>query len=217
MTIFLKALSLASLATLALAAPASAGLLFTNTAPIAVPGTDGTGNTNPFPSSIDVMGLPGTITDVNVLLRGVSHAFTGDINVVLEGPSGTTVYLWADAGGGANINNLNIGFDDEALTPLPEGNGISAGIYQVSQFGNEETFPVPASFGSLLSDFDGQSANGTWNLYVLDDFLISDTGSIAGGWELDISTNAVAVSEPASLALMGLGLIGVAASRRRKG
>src|SRR6185369_1596967 len=45
------------------------------------------------------------------------------------------------------------------------------------------------------SVFNGDSANGTWSLYVLDDGQ-GDQGSIAGGWSLTLTTVADAAGTP---------------------
>ena len=72
------------------------------------------------------------------------------------------------------------------------------GTYQPSDFGGFfGTSPAPPEpYGSTLSVFDGTEANGVWQLFVYDDGD-EDTGTITGGWELDISM--VATLKVASL------------------
>jgi subtilisin-like proprotein convertase family protein len=51
------------------------------------------------------------------------------------------------------------------------------------------SFPSPAPpgpYGTSLAGFNGTNPNGAWSLYVVDNFEV-DTGSIAGGWNLDVA------------------------------
>ena len=175
------------------AAPARAAV-FSNTGPIIIQPATGMPQSNPYPSAITVSGLTGGITNVDVTLTGVSHPFPQDIDVLLVGPFGQNVVLLADAGGGlGGISNANLTFDDAALTPVPAP--IVSGTYRptnVNAFSG--TPPAPAGpYGAALTVFNGTVANGTWNLFVFDDFP-QDYGSIAGGWSLDITTNGPVIS-----------------------
>jgi hypothetical protein len=60
----------------------------------------GTSPANPYPSEINVQGLGGTITDVNVTLNGFSHGFPDDVavQVVSPGPTGKSVRRMSDVG-----------------------------------------------------------------------------------------------------------------------
>jgi subtilisin-like proprotein convertase family protein len=74
-----------------LAIPAGA-TVFSNPTAIAIPAAPETfGPANPYPSTISVSGLTGTIVDVNVTLNNLSHTCTGDIDVLLVGPGGQKV------------------------------------------------------------------------------------------------------------------------------
>ena len=54
--------------------------------------------------------------------------------------------------------------------------------------------PTPSG-SSLLSAFNGTNPNGTWSLYIMDDTL-TNVGNMAGGWELNISTDACPTPSP---------------------
>ena len=140
------------------AVPAQAAV-FSNSGPIAVPGI-GTrpGQANPYPSAITISGLAGTITNVDVTLTGASHTFPSDIDVLLVGPFGQNVVLMADVGGATDINNVNLTFDDAALTTVPAT--IVSGTYRPTNLGAfNGTPPAPAGpYGSALSVFNGTVA-----------------------------------------------------------
>ena len=58
---------------------------FTNAATITI--VDET-SAVPYPSSIPVSGLTGVITNLSVTLRGLSHSWPDDMDVLLVGPGG---------------------------------------------------------------------------------------------------------------------------------
>lgn len=177
------------------AAPAGAAV-FAKSDPITIPATLVSGQSNPYPSAITVAGLTGAITNVDVTLTGVSHTWPGDIDVLLVGPSGQNVVLLADAGGATDIVNVSLTFDDAALTSVPSPIPTGAATFRPtnsSAFSGTPPAPV-APYGVALAIFNGTVPNGTWNLFVFDDFAPLDSGSIAGGWSLDITTNGPVIS-----------------------
>jgi hypothetical protein len=115
----------------------------------------------------------------------------------------------ADTGGDANVSGVNLTFDDEAVNSLPNGGPLVTGsfkptigtaIQNLTGCQEPTSFPSPAPaatamnpYGTVLSVFDGANPNGTWSLFVIDD-TTGDTGSFSGGWTLDITTQAVAVT-----------------------
>lgn len=185
--------------------PLAPEALFLNSSPIAI--NDRTANSNPpataslYPSQINVSGMTGNITQVDVSLNSVSHSFPDDIDVVLVGPGGQRVVLMSDAGAGLDINGVNLTFNQSAGSTLPEGSQITSGTYRPSNFsgsstlepGGVDNFPSPGPGQSVhpsdLNIFNGTAPNGTWRLYVVDDETV-DGGSIASGWALGITTAA---------------------------
>jgi subtilisin-like proprotein convertase family protein len=175
-----------------LAAPAQAATgTFSNPTPITIPaGAPGTtfGPADPYPSNINVAGLAGTVFDVNASISDFSHTFPDDVSLLLVGPSGHSVVLMAEAGGNADVSNLNLTFDDQAAGQLPNGPTLTSGTFMPSDFGGGQfPPPAPSNPGGGLSNLDGRSPNGEYSLFVFDQFS-GDVGSIAGGWSLEITT-----------------------------
>ncbi|WP_162924305.1 cadherin-like domain-containing protein [Rubrobacter indicoceani] len=170
---------------------------FSNPASIAVPGASASGKASPYPSSLAVSGLGGEVTDVNVTLRGVSHGYPDDIDVLLVSPGGKNVLLMADSGGSRNPGGADITLDDEATAFLTDSSLIPSGSYKPTKNGtSKDEFPAPGPgagpFGEKLSAFDGTDPNGEWKLYVRDDSSgeagTNNTGAISGGYSLTIET-----------------------------
>jgi subtilisin-like proprotein convertase family protein len=175
-----------------LAAPALAGAItFSNPATITIPASGTSGPANPYPSTITVSDVPGTITDVTVTVTGFSHTFPDDVGVLLVGPTGANVVLFDGAGGGTDASNVTFTFDDAAASALPCGDAtLVSGTYMPNTCFPNDVWPAPAPgppYGGLLSGFNGTDPNGTWSLFV-EDFVGGDVGSISGGWSLDITT-----------------------------
>jgi subtilisin-like proprotein convertase family protein len=168
---------------------------FSNSGLITVPAT-GTGATtgapaNPYPSNIAVAGLGGTVTKVTATLNNLASTFPDDFDVLLVGPGGQTCLLMSDNGGDLDVTGVTLTFDDAAATSLPDGNSLVSGTFKPSNIGGADAFPAPApapGANILLSTFNGTAPNGTWALYVVDDAAI-DTGSIANGWSITITTS----------------------------
>jgi hypothetical protein len=125
------------------------------------------GAASPYPSPLAVAGISGVVTRVTATLMGLSHTYPADLDIWLVGPGGAASLLMSEAGGGANINNVTLTFDDNAGS-LPS-EPITSGTYQ------------PA--GPMLSEFIGTDPNGEWELYI-EDFEAGDSGSVMTGWSL---------------------------------
>jgi Ca2+-binding RTX toxin-like protein len=179
------------------ALPASAAD-FTSGAAIALPNGSAAGVTK----SINVAGLLPNTTDVNVRLNGVTHGNADDIDVVIEHPDGTKVMLMSDARGTDNIANANLTFNSsvnfffppiQTLSNSQTGNNVGSGSYRPADFdtGTASAPEAVAPFtdgttGTTLSVFNGKNPNGTWKLHAADDLAGANTGSLGGGFTLQI-------------------------------
>jgi subtilisin-like proprotein convertase family protein len=156
---------------------------------------------DPYPSTIAVSGVLGTVTKVTVTLTGLSHGGPQDIDALLVGPTGQSVILMSDNGAVNVIADVNLTFDDAATASLPDFDPITSGTYKPTNFtdgdpAGPDNFPVPAPvgpYGATLAGFNGLDPNGTWSLYILDD-ANGQSGSVSGGWSIEIT-----VTPPAEL------------------
>jgi subtilisin-like proprotein convertase family protein len=165
------------------------------------------GPASAYPAPIQVSGLTGTITDVDVRLNTLNHPFPSDLDVMLVGPTGQHVVLMSDAGGNVAVVDTTFVIDDEAPAPLPGAAQINTSRYQPTNYGAGDPFPAPAPSASdaatALSAFDGTDPNGVWSLYVVDDTLM-DSGSLKDGWSLSIDTSVTAQPYPSTLQVTGV-------------
>jgi subtilisin-like proprotein convertase family protein len=106
---------------------------------------DSFGRATPYPSTITVSGLTGTITDLNVTLTNMNHTFPQDVAVLLVGPKGQNIILMSQAVGDdlTPLSNTTLTFDDSAATLLPTSGGAPSGSYRPATYAIVD-FPAPA-------------------------------------------------------------------------
>ena len=112
----------------------------------------------------------GVVADVNVTLE-LTHSYTGDLDISLMSPAGTTIDLSSDNGGSGD-NYIGTVFDDDGFAQFPVASGFAP-------FTATFTPEVP------LSTFDGELSGGTWTLIVVDDFPGADDGTLTS-WSIDL-------------------------------
>lgn len=133
---------------------------------------------------------------------GTGRGFPSEIEFRLMGPNGYgTVTLVAPATYRTGSGRVTVTFDDEAATQV--GPDLASGTYR----------PV-----GPLSMFDGRDMFGTWSLLIRD---------ISGGDPLEYFSSTLAIDdgagpvpvpvpEPAMAGMLGIGLLGMCAVRRRR-
>ena len=144
---------------------------------------------SPYPSVINVLGVPGVVASLRVAINNLGHSNPDDLDVLLVGPGGQAVLLMSDCGGSADVRGVTLVFDDAATNSLPDNSQIVSGEFKPSNFGSGDTFSAPAPAGAYvtnLSVFAGTSPNGAWSLYVMDD-ANNNAGGITNGWRLELT------------------------------
>lgn len=189
---------------------------FSNPAPITIPSS---GNGSLYPSPIVVTGLPtsGAVVE-NVVIAGLSHTWSNDVDVLLQSPTGVNVILMSDVGGAGAPTNVTYTFQDNGAA-MNTGAANPTGTYRPTNFADglgADNWPAPgpgvfAQANPTLSLFPStDNANGTWRLMVVDD-AAGDQGQIAGGWSIRFKyptpgctsaprTVTVTVNQPTSIA-----------------
>ncbi len=143
----------------------------------------------PYPATIQVAGVSGSVSKLSVTLQGFTHGFPDDVDVLLVGPAGQKLVLMSDAGAGYGVTNLTLTFDDAATATLPDSARLSSASYRPANYEGTDVFPSPApagTSGNNLAVFNGTDPNGKWSLYVTDD-ANGDGGAIVNGWSLSVT------------------------------
>ena len=136
----------------------------TATTPMTIPTS---GPATPYPSLIGVQTPGSTITKVTATLHGFGHTFPSDVDVLLVGPTGQSVVLMSDVGGGTDVSNLTLTFDD-AGAPLPGTGTLTSGTYRPTNLSPTDVFFSPATGGPYGSTLSGLQRNRPeWRLAAL--------------------------------------------------
>jgi hypothetical protein len=158
------------------------------------------GRAAPYPShqSVGAFSRGSRILDVNLTLRNFTHTFPDDVDILLvhtKGTSSRNRTVMSDVGGSIDVNNITLTLDDEARFNnfMPNDGPLVTDTYFPTNVNltATDTFPAPAPAAPAydpspeLSGFDGQKANGSWDLFVVDDSG-ADCGRFAGGWSITI-------------------------------
>lgn len=166
---------------------------FSNNATTTIPMS---GVATPYPSSLVVSGVAAPIGKLTVKLTNFTHTYPADVDVLLVSPSGRKLVLMSGAGSSVGVTNVTLTFDDAASALLPST--LVTGTYKPTASRSlTASLPAPAPaapYTNTLSTFAGDSANGTWQLYVNDE-ATPDSGTIAG-WTLSFATDASLTSGP---------------------
>lgn len=176
---------------LSTAGPAQAASgTFTNSSSIAV------ADNGSIPSDVQVSGIGGRITDVDVVLNNLGHTRPNDLDIWLVSPgtNPVAVQLMSDTCGSTGISGRTLTFDDEVAASLPTG--CATGTYRPTNIGGGDTTPPGATtLSGTLSGFNGRNPVGNWRLYVIDDSA-TEGGAINGGFTLKITTGPAAITIP---------------------
>lgn len=155
--------------------------IFSNNAPISIPSS---GTATPYPSTINVSGVPSGILSIRVRLKNFTHTFPADVGVLLVAPDGLAAQLIAPipSSGGFPVSNITVELSTTSSTPLP--NPLVSGSFRAADGTQGYTSPANSFLRVPFTDLRLAAANGAWRLFV-QDFAAGDFGTFAGGWEIE--------------------------------
>lgn len=205
----------ASAATFLFCASASAAVIRTNTNYVRVDGSEAERSLR--------VNARGVIADVNITVDfskcddprlgpsggaclGQGIPFEDEFTLALIAPDGRRIELvrayetYGPGLAGKGAGRVAVTFDDEAGAAA--GPSIRGGSFRAAQ---------------ALSAFDGMDMYGNWTLAIQDYFPSDPFEFFSARVEITPDENgAVVIPEPATLAMLGIGLLGLGAGRRRQ-
>jgi subtilisin-like proprotein convertase family protein len=135
-------------------------------------------------STLAVSGAGTTITNI-VVNTTLTHTFSADLDITLQGPGGQIVTFTTDNGAGNdntyNGTAWNVDANPAGQVPYTTNNGIVTDHAYVNL-----TTATPLATEESLGAFLGTNPNGTWTMTISDD-LAGDGGSL-DSWSLVITT-----------------------------
>ena len=165
----------------------------------------------PYGTAVTTTGLTGNKI-INLKIKGLSHTFPGDIDMLLVGPGGQKMIVMSDVVGTNDAVNTTFTLKDSAADLLPAGAAlVNNASYRPSDITSGDVFASPApgspyqsaapvgtaTFASVFGTA-GSAMNGNWALYIVDD-AGTDVGTVSGGWELTFeSDNYICSTTPRS-------------------
>jgi hypothetical protein len=150
--------------------------LHCSTAPITIPDH---GPASAYPSVLFVSGQPPSLRRVVVHLRGLSHSWPPDLDLLLVAPGGQATIVMSDTGDPTTVVELDLVLDERAALPLPLWERLRSGRFRPTNHDAGDSFPAPAPAPGTdpLAALAGSDPNGVWQLYLVDDSP-SDAGSL---------------------------------------
>lgn len=144
----------------------------------------------PYPQTVSVSGLTGTVSKVTVTLNGLSHPSPDDLDFLLVSPDGKKVIILADAGGTSSTvpSPVTITLDDNGAV-IPDAGPLSTGTFSPANYAGSDGFAAPAPagpYGSALASFNGVNPNGEWSLFAATD-IPGNTGNVLNGFCLNFT------------------------------
>jgi hypothetical protein len=173
---------------------------FVNPTPIGMP-FGGPGH--PYPSTINLSGVPTSMDQVRVLLRGFSDDIPELAAFLLVGPTGVPFDFLGYAGGGEPVSDFDLTFDDEARTWIEQYAPLAPGNYRPTVYNFAAYFDPPAPYQDvragqpagmygLRSAYWGQDPNGEWSLFAEQQNGAYSSGLVEGGWGIEFEKRAFA-------------------------
>jgi uncharacterized delta-60 repeat protein len=105
--------------------------LYTNSALITI---NDNAAASPYPSSIIVSNLGGTLIKATVTFTNLTHKSPGDIDALLVSPSQLTTMLMAHAGAQNAVKHVTLTFDDASTNTLPQNGQIISGTNKPADY-----------------------------------------------------------------------------------
>jgi hypothetical protein len=95
----------------------------------------------PYPSTINVSGVGGTLIKATATVTNMSHPSPSDIDILLVDPVQQDTLLMSHAGAQFTIEGITLTFDDASTNSLPQNSLIMSGTNKPTAYGSLKSFP----------------------------------------------------------------------------